>query len=149
MIHTKRAFRCICILPMAVIIPSVSALADASGIVGLPFKSLTWETSDQGVGFAQLRGDRFSGPYMAMVRLPAGLVSPAHIKTANMFGLVITGTIVNHSVDAPLEIETALPAGSYYSIPGGMPHISKCVSSVDCVTYLYQDGKFDFLPVEP
>lgn len=148
MIRLLRAFKCISVLTVAVLMPSASALADATDIISLPFTDLAWETSEQGVGFAQLRGDRFSGAYMAMVRLPAGLVSPAHVKSANMFGVVISGTIVNYAVEDTPVNETALPAGSYYSIPAGLPHISKCVSSVDCVTYLYQDGKFDFLPVQ-
>ena len=148
MIRLLRAFKCISVLTVAVLMPSASALADATDIINLPFTDLAWETSEQGVGFAQLRGDRFSGAYMAMVRLPAGLVSPAHVKSANMFGLVIRGTIVNYAVGDTPENETALPTGSYYSIPAGLPHISKCISSVDCVTYLYQDGKFDFLPVQ-
>lgn len=148
MIRLLRAFKCISVLTVAVLMPSASALADASDIISLPFTDLAWETSEQGVGFAQLRGDRFSGPYMAMVRLPAGLVSPAHVKSANMFGLVISGTIVNQAIEDTPVNDTALHAGSYYSIPAGLPHISKCVSSVDCVTYLYQDGKFDFLPVQ-
>lgn len=33
-------------------------------------------------------------------------------------------------------------------LPAGLAHISKCVSDEDCITFLYQDGKFDFLPVE-
>ncbi len=118
-------------------------------IVNAPLDQLQWETTQEGVGFAPLQGDRFVESYMAMVKLPAGLVSPAHIKTANMYGLVVSGAIVNVPVGADSASEVALPAGSYYKIPAGLAHVSKCVSDTDCITYLYQDGKFDFLPVAP
>lgn len=128
----------------------VGADAGKSGgqIVNKPAAQLNWEATGEGVQFAALQGDRFSEAYMAMVRLPAGLISPAHIKSANMYGLVVSGTITHHAVDIGPDDEVALPAGSYYKIPGGLAHVSKCVSDVDCVTFLYQDGGFDFLPVD-
>ena len=121
--------------------------AGSNQITNAPLAELNWKTTKEGVGFAPLQGDRFKESYMAMVRLPAGLVSPAHIKTANMYGLVVSGTITNIAVGANDSTVVKLPAGSYYKIPAGLAHISKYVSSVDCVTFLYQDGKFDFLPV--
>lgn len=54
-----------------------------------------------------------------------------------------TEAIVN--TDAASEVR--LPAGSWYRIPAGFAHVSACVSAADCVTFLYQDGRFDFLPV--
>ncbi len=127
---------------------ATSAMAAGSNqITNAPLAELNWQTTKEGVGFAPLQGDRFKESYMAMVRLPAGLVSPAHIKTANMYGLVVSGTIANIAVGADASTEVKLPAGSYYKIPAGLAHVSKCVSSEDCITFLYQDGKFDFLPV--
>lgn len=125
----------------------VGAQADGHDtIVALPAEKLQWEVTLEGVAFAPLQGDRSKTAYMAMVRLPAGLVSPAHVKTANMYGLVVSGKIANISANGDEEV--GLGVGSYYKIPANLPHISKCVSEVDCVTFLYQDGKFDFLPVE-
>lgn len=121
------------------------ATAADSAFLNFPPSQLDWQTTPEGVAFAALVGDRFEEPYMAMVRLPAGLVSPAHTKSANMFGVVVAGTMTHHAVGA--EPGTALPPGSFYKIPGNVPHISQCVSQVDCVTFLHQDGKFDFLPV--
>ena len=121
--------------------------ADSAEIVTIPPAQLQWETTREGVGFAPLQGDRFKESYMAMVRLPAGLISPAHVKSANMYGLVVSGTITNIAVGADPATEIKLPTGSYYKIPAGLAHVSKCVSGTDCVTFLYQDEKFDFLPV--
>ncbi|MEH6727788.1 MAG: DUF4437 domain-containing protein [Hyphomicrobiales bacterium] len=124
-----------------------SAFAEGQ-IVNKPASELNWEATGEGVQFAALQGDRFTEAYMAMVKLPSGLVSPAHIKSANMYGLVVSGTITHQAVDACLDDEIALPAGSYYKIPAGLAHVSKCVSDIDCVTFLYQDGGFDFLPID-
>lgn len=121
----------------------------SENIISKPLSELEWKTSKEGVGFASLEGNRFNEAYMAMVKLPAGLISPTHKKTANMYGLVVSGTIVNVAVGASPDSEIKLPAGSYYKIPASLAHVSKCVSNVDCVTFLYQDGKFDFLPVTP
>ena len=112
-----------------------------------PAEKLDWQKTPEGVAFAALIGDRFAEPYMAMVKLPAGLVSPAHTKTANMFGVILSGSMVHSAVDADPNDDVVLPEGSFYKIPKNLPHISKCVSSTDCVSFLYQDGKFDFLPV--
>jgi hypothetical protein len=121
--------------------------AGNSQIINLPSAQMQWQTTKEGVGFAPLQGDRFQESYMAMVKLPAGLISPAHVKTSNMYGMVVSGMISNIAVGADPSTEVNLPAGSYYKIPAGLAHISKCVSDVDCVTFLYQDGKFDFLPI--
>ncbi|MCR9139141.1 MAG: DUF4437 domain-containing protein [Alphaproteobacteria bacterium] len=127
---------------MCVPIPATSADAD---VLSIPPALLDWQSTQEGVAFATIIGNRFEEPYMAMVRLPAGLISPAHAKSANMFGVVVEGTMTHYAVSDGTG--TALPQGSFYKIPKDLPHISECISKVDCVTFLYQDGKFDFLPV--
>ena len=47
----------------------------------------------------------------------------------------------------PDATPTPIGPGSYYEIPAHLPHVSACVSDADCVTLLYQDGAFDFVPV--
>jgi len=129
---------------------TLAAAACAAGekeIVSAAAGELNWEKTDEGVGFAPLVGDRFVESYMAMVRLPAGLVSPAHVKTSNMFGVVVSGTMIHVVAGQEPSEELLLPEGSFYKIPAHLPHISKCVSETDCITFLYQDGNFDFLPI--
>ncbi|WP_299471155.1 cupin domain-containing protein [uncultured Roseibium sp.] len=108
---------------------------------------LSWEVTPEGVAFAALKGKRFEESYMAMVRLPAGLVSPVHVKSAGMYGIVVEGEMVHLPDQVVVGEETVLKAGDFYEIPAGLAHLSKCVSKSDCVTFLYQDGAFDFLPV--
>jgi uncharacterized RmlC-like cupin family protein len=123
-----------------------AASAGTPEITALPASTLDWQITPEGVAFAGLIGDRFSEPYMAMVRLPAGLSSPPHVKSANMFGVMISGEMVHSALDAGPEEDVVLATGAFYQIPKGLPHVSTCVSTVECVTFLYQDGKFDFLP---
>jgi glyoxylate utilization-related uncharacterized protein len=138
------------VLPVAVlVVTSLAMPAKAEqnfAISNIPTSKLNWEVTKEGVGFAPLIGDRFAEPYMAMVRLPAGLVSPSHTKSANMFGVVVSGTIIHIAIDADPSTEVLLPEGSFYKVPAGLGHVSKCVSAKDCVTFVYKDGKFDFLP---
>ena len=122
------------------------ALAAETDIIAHPMPALDWATTPEGVAFAPLQGDRFKEDYMAMVRLPAGLVSPPHVKSANMFGIVLEGVMTHAAYDAD-DTPTPLPAGAFYMIPKDLPHVSSCISDDPCVTFLYQDGKFDFLPV--
>lgn len=124
-----------------------SKASEPTVITNIAPAQLDWEKTEEGVAFAPLVGKRFEEPYMAMVQLPAGLVSPAHTKSSNMFGVVLSGTFVHVSAEAGSGDEVLLPVGSFYKIPANVPHISKCVSDTDCVTFLYQDGKFDFLPI--
>ena len=144
----KNIFMIVGIVSAAIVAASAFA-GDETKIVNSSAEQLDWETTDEGVGFAPLMGDRFVESYMAMVRLPAGLVSPAHVKTSNMFGVVVSGTMTHIAVGEELPKEVLLAEGSFYKIPAGLGHISKCVSEVDCITFLYQDGKFDFLPTDP
>lgn len=136
-------------LPLAAVLAATltGGGATAGPITTVPTDDLAWETTQEGVGFAALIGDRFTEEYMAMVRLPAGLVSPTHVKTANMFGVVVAGTISHVAADADPANAVLLPEGSFYMVPAGLAHLSKCVSDFDCVTFLVQDGAFDFLPV--
>jgi len=119
----------------------------AEGIRLLPQTDLSWEVTPEGVAFAALKGNRFEESYMAMVRLPAGLVSPIHVKSAGMSGLVVSGEMLHVPEDGKSVQEQVLKAGDYYEIPAGLAHLSKCVSTTECVTFLYQDGPFDFVPV--
>lgn len=109
--------------------------------------SLNWRTTPEGVAFASLEGDRFAEAYRAMVRLPSGTTSPPHIKSAAMIGVMLQGRMRHYPADADAAAAPEIGAGGFYRIPGGLAHISACISAEPCVTYLYQDAAFDFLPV--
>lgn len=109
--------------------------------------NLNWKATPEGVAFASLEGDRFAGPYRAMVRLPSGATSPPHIKSATMVGVMLQGRMRHYPAAADPDTAPEIGAGGFYKIPGGLAHISACVSAEPCITYLYQNAAFDFLPV--
>lgn len=143
--NRRSVFGAMTIVLLAFAQPSTADADEA--ITSIPVAQLDWTRTEEGVAFAALIGDRFVEPYMAMVHLPAGLVSPAHVKTANMFGVIVSGTMTHIAVDADPSSKILLPAGSFYNVPAGLAHVSSCVSETDCVAFLYQDGAFDFLPI--
>lgn len=124
------------------------AAASAEQITLLDANDFAWKTTPEGVAFAALQGDRFAEPYQALVRLPAGTVSPPHIKSANMYGVMLQGEMIHYVSGESPETARRIGPGSFYNISSGTAHISACVSDVPCVAYLYQDGAFDFLPVQ-
>lgn len=121
--------------------------AEPPTIILIPPPSVDWVETPEGVAFAALEGDRFTESYQAMVRLPAGIVSPPHVKSANMFGVMIEGEMTHIVAGQDPETALRIGAGAFYKIPKGLAHISACVSDVPCVAYLFQDGAFDFVPV--
>lgn len=132
---------------LSALITATTVEVAADPITALASEDMAWATTPEGVAFAPLSGDRFKEAYAAMVSLPGGLISPAHVKSADMFGMVISGTMTHVLQDDDPLTAKPLKAGAYYHIPAGLPHVSSCISTEDCVTFLYQPGAFDFVPV--
>lgn len=127
---------------------SLPTTASETSLISLiPAPDMAWASTPEGVAFAALEGDRFAGPYQAMVRLPAGIASPLHVKSANMFGVMIQGEMVHITQATDQDDARRVGPGGFYKIPKGLAHISACVSDIPCIAYLYQDGAFDFVPV--
>ncbi len=124
----------------------LSQPAIAEDIVLIDANDLNWTVTPEGVAFAPLESDRFTEPYRAMVNLPLGTTSPAHMKSAAMVGVMIAGKMRHYAVGQAADAQDIGPGG-FYRIPAGPPHVSACVSAAPCVTYLFQDAPFDFLPV--
>lgn len=135
------------LMSSAIVLVSLSQPNYAEPIRLMNSSDFEWQTTPEGVAFAALQGDRFSEAYQALVRLPAGTISPQHVKTANMFGVLLEGEMTHYASGDDPQTARRMGPGSYYSIAAGTAHISACVSETPCVADLYQDGAFDFLPV--
>lgn len=131
---------------ITVLLAVTSANADPITLIGT--NDFAWETTPEGVAFAALQGDRFAESYQALVKLPAGTVSPPHVKTANMYGVLLQGEMIHYLSGENPEAAPKIGPGSFYSIARGTAHVSACVSETPCIAYLYQDGAFDFQPVQ-
>ncbi len=130
----------------ATILMTASTSAEPITLIGS--NDFQWETTPEGVAFAALQGDRFAEPYQALVKLPGGTISPPHIKSANMYGVMLQGKMIHYVSDEDPDTARRMGPGSFYSIPRGTAHVSACVSDAPCIAYLHQDGAFDFLPVQ-
>ncbi len=133
---------------LTVVMLFVPISVNAEQITLMDSMDYTWETTPEGVAFAALQGDRFTESYQALVRLPAGTVSPLHMKSANMYGVILQGEMIHYANGDNPKTARKIGPGAFYSISSGTAHISACVSDQPCVAYLYQDGAFDFLPVQ-
>lgn len=88
-------------------------------------------------------GDFTKGMHGTFIRMPAGFASVPHTHTEDYFGIVIQGIGVNEQ-DGGNNVQ--LPVGSYWFQKGKERHVTKCVSSTDCLFFIYQPGKFDYVP---
>jgi len=87
-------------------------------------------------------GDLAHGAHGTFIRMPAGFSSPIHLHTEDYYGVVISGVGAN---GLPGAADTALPAGSYWFQKGGENHVTKCLSPTDCIFFISQPGKFDYV----
>jgi hypothetical protein len=90
-------------------------------------------------------GDLGKGAHGTFIRMPAGFVSPVHIHTSDYWGVVISGVAVN---GLPGSKDIMLPVGSYWFQKGGEPHVTKCVSPNECLFFIGQNSKFDYVASE-
>ncbi len=70
---------------------------------------------------------------------------PPHTHSDDYWSVVLTGVMVN---GRPGSKDIPLPAGSYYFQKGGEVHVTKCLTATECVFFVNQIGKFDFMKAE-
>jgi len=120
-----------------------AAIRDASDLV--------WEPYAPGATLqvAGLWGDRTrGGDYGMLLKLPPGYVAGMHSHGADSEAVLIQGTWV-HTVDGdPTSIRDLAP-GSYVFQPGKQDHDDACKGTVDCIVFVHQRGRGDFLAAKP
>lgn len=87
-------------------------------------------------------GDLAHGAHGTFIRMPAGFVSKVHTHTEDYWGVVVSGVAAN---GLPGSADTPLPVGSYWYQKGGEAHVTKCLSPNECVFFISQNGKFDYV----
>lgn len=90
-------------------------------------------------------GDLAHGPHGTFIKMPPGFVSQVHTHTEDYWGVVISGVAAN---GLPGSKDTPLPVGSYWFQKGGEAHVTKCLSPNECIFFISQNGKFDYLKSE-
>ncbi|MET3442901.1 quercetin dioxygenase-like cupin family protein [Variovorax paradoxus] len=118
----------------------------AEALVSLPAKDITWREipGTGGIRAADVRGSiTGQGPYEAFVEFPAGKNNPHHFHTQGLPTVVLSGVFYAVFEDGK---KVLYPAGSYYYIPGKLPHLSGCEPGANCVLFQYQRDHFDLVP---
>jgi quercetin dioxygenase-like cupin family protein len=99
------------------------------------------------VTFGTVFGEREFTGHGTFVRVKKGAATPSHVHSNPYRAVVIEGTFENPTVNN-IASTAALEPGSFYFIPGGEEHISRCSvnSATDCLTFFWQATRFDFAP---
>ena len=87
-------------------------------------------------------GDLAHGAHGTFIKMPAGFVSKVHIHTGDYWGVVISGVAVNGVAGSK---DVALPVGSSWFQKGGELHVTKCISPNECILFISQSEKFDYV----
>ena len=132
---------------------SLVAFADPSGLpsVSTPVTQIKYGPTGVSDGVhgeltvGPAYGDLSKGPHGTFIKMPAGFVSPVHIHTEDYWGVVISGVAAN---GLPGAKDVQLPVGSYWFQKGGEDHVTKCLSPNECIFFISQTGKFDYVKTE-
>jgi len=132
------------VVAAALLLTGNAFAADSS--ISLPVTELKF--FDTGVGplkAAVGHGDLSAGAHSTYVKLPAGFSSPLHTHTEDYYAVVITGVVANEVDNAAPN--RPLPPDSFWFQKGRAPHVTKCLSATECVVFITQPGKFDYVNV--
>ena len=100
----------------------------------------------EGVLQVPLFGDPTKEAHRILYKWPAGTKAPVHTHTSGDRGMIVSGTLSLAVEGAPPKM---LPAGSYFSLAGGVKHATAVEGDAPCVFYLEREGAFDAIMVEP
>ena len=99
-----------------------------------------------GPKLGSLTGDYKKGAYGALMKLSAGFTSPLHSHTGAYEAIEISGTSSHWLKGEDGTKAKKMTPGSYWSMPAKVEHVSACAPGADCVFYVWQKTKFDFVP---
>ena len=119
-----------------------SYATDAS--INMPVTSLKYVDSGAGpLKISPAFGDPSKGAHSTFVKMPAGFVSKPHTHTADYYAVVISGVVANAATAEEPNVELA--PGSYWLQKGKAVHVTKCLSTNECIVFITQPAKFDYL----
>jgi quercetin dioxygenase-like cupin family protein len=139
--HVKIATLALATLTIA----STLSIAGEAGTTRTTADAIKWLETGFGPWASPVSGDFSKGKHITMIKFAPGMKTPVHIHTNSYVGVVISGSMKHYEVGHP-ETETVLGAGAHWSVNGGAEHISECVGPEDCISAVYQDEPFDYLP---
>jgi hypothetical protein len=137
-------------LVLGAVMVSGMALAYAAGAANkkeamIDASAIQWQDYAPGVPLkvAVLWGDRAKGEYGMLLKMPAGFEAGMHAHTGDYYGINVQGTWV-HTFEGGESKELAV--GSYVMQPGKAFHNDSCKGTQDCILFIHQHKKGDFIP---
>jgi Domain of unknown function (DUF4437) len=121
--------------------------AKAKEAMQVPAGEIKWEPLMGGpLQMAKLWGDRDKGPeYGMLLKFPAGMDSGMHAHTGDYHAVSVQGNWV-HTVEGETTPAKELPPGSYVFQPGKQMHDDACKGKQECIVFVHQHAKGDFIP---
>lgn len=112
----------------------------------VPASKLQWREQTPGlpIRISMLWGDRESGPFGELVKLPGGFDSGWHAHTGAYRGILIAGTWIHIEEDGT-GADQELNPGSYVFQPGKRMHIDRCKPGAECILFMYMTEPPDIL----
>ncbi len=108
---------------------------------------LNWTEVSKGRMVSSVHGDMKTGKHITFIKFAPGMKTAPHTHSNDYVGIVVKGVMRHYQQGFP-ETETELPAGSHYTIPAEVVHISECLPGSECVFAIYQEAAFDRKIVE-
>jgi hypothetical protein len=117
------------------------------GSVAVPAADLKWEVMHPGspVKFSVLWGDHTKGPFGMLLKQPGGgFEAGMHTHASDYHAVLVQGTWI-HTVEGDSSAPKELTPGSYVFQPAWQFHNEKFLGPEDCIVYIHQLGKADFI----
>jgi len=111
----------------------------------LKFQPLDPSDKDgKGVQMSVVFGDvKKKAPIGYLLRVPAGMTSPAHMHSSDDYAVVVKGSMTNHAPGG--EVKQLGPGSSWFQ-PGHVPHVNDCAAGTPCEIFVYMAKGFDYMP---
>jgi hypothetical protein len=90
-------------------------------------------------------GNLRTGHHGTFIHMPAGFVSAVHTHSEDYYAVVVKGVGANDPVGAKPK---PLAVGSYWFQRGEEDHVTRCLAKTDCLFFIVQPGKFDYVPAK-
>lgn len=130
-------------------VAAVYSQSSSSASVSIPVTELHYAPTGVSDGVhgevqaAKAYGDYALGAHGTFLRLPPHFASPVHSHSGDEWGVIVAGVAANGK---PGSKDIPLPVGSYFFQKAGELHITKCLSPNECIIFLSQPSKYDFIP---
>lgn len=138
--------------PLVLTMVVVSGAFVAGVAVGkTPAKPMSFTTAEElkwddlgGPKMAAVQGDYKKGPYLGLLKIPAGFTSPMHTHTGEYTAVEVQGTSSHWGEGEDGKAAKKMTPGSTWTVPAKLPHISACAAGADCIILVSQKTKFDY-----